>query len=40
MVLTFLVLDVGAGPVLEQLQGTLPLAPIGRTVQRSVTQQI
>lgn len=37
---TILVLDVGTGSTLEQLQGTLPLASIGCTVQRSVTQQI
>lgn len=37
---TVLVLDVGAGSILEQLQGTLLLASIGCTVKRSVTQQI
>lgn len=34
---TILVLEVGVGSTLEQLQGTLPLASIGCTVQRSVT---
>lgn len=40
MSLTFFVSDVRAGSILEQLQGTLPLASIGGTVQWSVTQQI
>lgn len=39
-VLTVLVLDVGAGSTSEQLQGALLLAPIGRRVQRRVSQQV